>query len=49
MIIIIIIIIIVLNTLIYTWTKVGIILEIYKNKSIRAEMKIKYKGIKIKN
>ena len=43
------IIIIVLNTLIYTWKKIGVILEILKNKSIRAEMKIKYKGIKIKN
>ena len=43
------IIIIVLNTLIYTWTKVRVILEILKNKSIRAEMKIKYKGIKIKD
>ena len=43
------IIIIVLNTLIYTWTKGGVILEILKNKSIRAEMKIKYKWNKIKN
>ena len=43
------IIIIVLNTLIYTWTKVRVILENLKNKSIRAEIKIKYKGIKIKN
>ena len=45
MIIIIIIIIIVLNTLIYTWTKVGI----KKTKSVRAALKIKSKGIKLKN
>ena len=43
------------STLIYTWTKVEIILEIKrnqeikKNQIIRAEMKIKYKRIKIQN
>ena len=36
-----------LNILIYTWTKIWIILEILKNKSIRAEMKT-IKGLKLK-
>ena len=43
--VVVVVVVVVLNTLIYTWTKVGI----KKNKSVRAEMKIKYKGIKLKN
>ena len=48
-IVVVVVVVVVLNTLIYTWTKVWVILEMLKNKSIRLEMKSKNKGIQINN